>query len=133
VKYSGYCTILTKVNPISFESNMDALTSIITASKRVILSVGSGDGSQQAAIVRSGHHNIISTFFDSEDMVTAKYPSAREDIALLHAKSTVLFGVDATKLHDHDVLKEKKFDIIIFTFPHTGHRHTKLCQRNKWS
>jgi len=51
---------------------MDALTSTITAAKRVILSVGSGDGSQQAAIVKSGHHNLVSTFFDSEDCYLSK-------------------------------------------------------------
>jgi hypothetical protein len=99
---------------------MDALTSTITAAKRVILSVGSGDGSQQAAIVKSGHHNLVSTFFDSEDTVAAKYPSARGNITFLRSKSTVLFGVDATKLHDHVQLKDEKFDIVIFTFPHTG-------------
>ena len=31
-----------------------------------------------------------------------------------------MFGVDATRLHDHPNLKDKKFDIILFTFPHTG-------------
>lgn len=29
-------------------------------------------------------------------------------------------GVDATKVHQHPVLKHKKFDKIIFNFPHTG-------------
>ena len=100
---------------------MDALTSTIRAAKRVILSVGSGDGSQQSAIVQSGHHNIISTFFDSEQVVTTKYPKSQEHIALLRQQSTaVLFAVDATKLHVHPELKGHKFDIIVFTFPHTG-------------
>ena len=39
---------------------------------------------------------------------------------MLRKKSTVLFQVDATKLHGHPDLKQKKFDIILFTFPHTG-------------
>ena len=99
---------------------MDMLTSTITAAKRVILSVGSGDGSQQAAIVKSGHHNIISTFFDNEQAVIAKYGKAREHITLLREKSAVLFEVDATELHSHPRLTKKKFDVIIFTFPHTG-------------
>jgi len=101
-------------------SKVDALTSTIMAAKRMILSVGSGDGSQQAAIVQSGHHNIISTFFDREQDVNAKYKSSKDHIALLRKKSTVLFRVDATKLHDHHALDGKKFDIILFTFPHTG-------------
>ena len=100
---------------------MDLLTSTITAAKRAILSVGSGDGSQQASIVKSGHINIVSTFFESEQALIAKYGNAREHIALLRDKaSTVLFEVDATELHSHPQLAKKKFDVIIFTFPHTG-------------
>lgn len=98
----------------------DALTTTITAAKRVILSVGSGDGSQQAAIIQSGHHNIISTFFDGEQAIYSKYETSRDHISLLRKKSTVLFGVDATKLHGHPELQGKKFNIIMFTFPHTG-------------
>ena len=45
---------------------MDALTATIVAAKRVILSVGSGDGSQQAAIVRSGHHNLVLPFLTAK-------------------------------------------------------------------
>ena len=71
------------------------LTSTITAAKRAILSVGSGDGSQQASIVKSGHINIVSTFFESEQALIAKYGTAREHIALLRDKaSTVLFEVE---------------------------------------
>ncbi|KAL7453534.1 hypothetical protein ACHAWC_005199 [Mediolabrus comicus] len=100
---------------------MDMLTSTITAAKRAILSVGSGDGSQQASIVKSGHINIVSTFFESEQALIAKYGNAREHIALLRDKaSAVLFEVDATELHSHPQLVKKKFDVIIFTFPHTG-------------
>lgn len=99
---------------------MDSLTSTIIAARRVILSVGSGDGSQQTAIVRSGHKHVVSTFFDSEQLVYEKYPSARENLLYLKTNSRVMFGIDATKLHEHAQLKDKKFDIIIFTFPHTG-------------
>ena len=102
---------------------MDILTSTIVAAKRVILSVGSGDGSQQAAIVivKSGHFNLVSTFYESEHAVIKKYGSAREHIKLLRDKSsTVLFEVDATNLHSHPQLMKKKFDVIVFTFPHTG-------------
>lgn len=105
----------------SLHGEMDMLTSTITAAKRAILSVGSGDGSQQASIVKSGHINIVSTFFESEQALIAKYGNAREHIALLRDKaSAVLFEVDATELHSHPQLAKKKFDVIIFTFPHTG-------------
>ena len=97
------------------------LTSTIVAAKRVILSVGSGDGSQQASIVKSGHFNLVSTFYESEHAVIKKYGSAREHIKLLRDKSsTVLFEVDATELHSHPQLMKKKFEVIVFTFPHTG-------------
>jgi 25S rRNA (uracil2634-N3)-methyltransferase len=99
----------------------DALTQTIKAAKRVILSLGSGDGSQQAAIVKSGHRNIVSTFFDTEVNVCSKYGTATGHIAFLRrSHSTVLFEVDATKLHEHPDLRGKEFDIILFTFPHTG-------------
>ena len=74
-----------------------------------------------ARSVKSGHINIVSTFFESEQALIAKYGNAREHIALLRDKaSTVLFEVDATELHSHPQLAKKKFDVIIFTFPHTG-------------
>ena len=98
---------------------MDTLTQTIKIARKVILTVGSGDGSQQASILRSGHRNIVVTFFDNEATVKSKYP--RNDIDFLRSQSvTTLFGVDATKLHDHSVLKEMSFDLILFTFPHTG-------------
>jgi len=66
---------------------MDSLTSTITAARRVILAVGCGDGSQQAAIIRSGHKHVISTFFDSEHLVNEKYLTARENIKYQISKS----------------------------------------------
>ena len=112
--------VLVLLNNYCACQEMDILTATITAAKRVILSVGSGDGSQQAAIVKSGHHNIVSTFFDNEQAVIAKYGKAEDHIKLLRGKSTVLFEVDATALHAHPQLAEKEFDVIFFTFPHTG-------------
>jgi hypothetical protein len=48
---------------------MDLVSEVLTAARRSILSIGSGDGSQQVAIVRSGHVNIVVTFYDSRDCV----------------------------------------------------------------
>jgi len=100
----------------------DSLLQTIEAAKKVVLSVGSGDGSQQASIVKLGHSNVVTTFYDSEATVYAKYPKARQHIEYLKGRSagSVLFQVDATNLHSHPELKTKKFDIILFTFPHTG-------------
>ncbi|KAL9188204.1 hypothetical protein ACHAXT_006582 [Thalassiosira profunda] len=55
-----------------------------------------------------------------EQAVNAKYPSSKGHIALLRERSGVMFEVDATRLHVHPDLSKKKFDVILFTFPHTG-------------
>lgn len=101
------------------------LPATLHAARRVILSVGSGDGSQQVSFLKSGHTNIVTTFYEEEEQVIEKYPqSARKNIDELKKGGTVvLFGVDATKLHDHPQIGKgtsKKFDLIVFTFPHTG-------------
>lgn len=109
----------------------DALSHTLDAAKRVILSVGSGDGSQQASIVRAGHSNMVSTFYDTETAAYSKYGrTAKEHITFLERSSTaVLFQVDATKLHEHPHLQGTKFDIILFTFPHTGvSNFERLCR-----
>ena len=51
-----------------------------------ILWVGSGDGSQQAAAVRSGHMNQCATFYDSRAEMIKKYPSALEALKYLESK-----------------------------------------------
>lgn len=104
----------------------DQLKDAILGAGKHVLSVGSGDGSQQVAIQSSGHLNITTTFFDSEDTVLAKYSAARANIARLrrydinHGDASVFFGVDATKLHTDARISDKKFDVIIITFPHTA-------------
>lgn len=98
----------------------DQLSTTLAAAKKKILSVGSGDGSQQVAIFQSGHHNLVTTFYDSEKTVLSKYAAAKDNIATLQKDSSVLFNVDATKLHTDERLQGEKFDIVMFTFPHTG-------------
>lgn len=86
-----------------------------------ILSLGSGDGSQQRGIVERGHVNVMTTFFDSEAEVLAKYPTAQGCIDYLrqHSRHGVLFGIDASKLSAHAAVLGKH-DIVMFYFPHTG-------------
>lgn len=102
------------------EAMSDQLSATLAAAKKKILSVGSGDASQQVAIFRAGHHNLVTTFYDSEKTVLSKYAKVKDNLSVLKKDSTVLFNVDATKLHDDERLKHEKFDIIMFTFPHTG-------------
>lgn len=90
---------------------MDTLTRCIRSAQVSILSVGSGDGSQQVSIVKSGHSNITTTFYDGRDQLFAKYPNAKENIQYLESKCSKV-------LHTYSSLG--KFHLILFTFPHTG-------------
>mmetsp|Transcript_22531 Transcript_22531/g.55556 ORF Transcript_22531/g.55556 Transcript_22531/m.55556 type:complete len:361 (+) Transcript_22531:55-1137(+) len=105
-------------------ASTDRLTAVLEAAKTSILSVGSGDGSQQASIVQQGHRNLIATFYDSRKEVLCKYPGAEGNLKILENNShgKVLFDVDATRLDqcDHHDLGRAAFDIIFFSFPHTG-------------
>ena len=95
----------------------DILSRCVSAAKVMMLSVGSGDGSQQAAIVRSGHHNIVCTFYDSKPLLIEKYPCAEEHVSYLETHCRVLYEINAAALHNKGL---GMFDLIFFTFPHTG-------------
>jgi len=109
----------TKVAKIFNSDATDVLTTCLDAAKRTILSVGSGDGSQQEAIVKSGHVNVLTTFYDRKALLLQKYPHAGPTLQYLeeHSYRGPQYEIDATKLDTYDF---GKFDMIIFTFPHTG-------------
>jgi hypothetical protein len=100
----------------------DSLTKCLQASKVSILSVGSGDGSQQKAIVEQGHTRILTTFFDSKEAVLRKYPHAGPTLTFLETNSICKpkYGIDATQLQAYGLEAGGKFEVIMFTFPHTG-------------
>ena len=54
------------------EAKEDRLSKIVSMARQLVLSVGSGDGSQQAAIALAGHENLITTFYDTEEQVDFK-------------------------------------------------------------
>jgi len=100
----------------------DLVTRCLNAGRMHILSVGSGDGSQSAAVVQAGHPRITATFFDSRDTVLAKYPSAATHLEVLERDAeAVHFGVDATALGSGPgPLGQSctaRFDVILFYFP----------------
>jgi len=80
-----------------------------------ILSVGSGDGSQQVAILKRGHRNLTTTFFDSHAEFLRKYRKSLK--TLKGAVGQTLFEIDATRLHEYGL---GKFDIVLFSNPHDG-------------
>ena len=46
----------------------------VEAAGKSVLTLGSGDGSQQVAIAKAGHRRLTTTFLDSESQVRDKYP-----------------------------------------------------------
>lgn len=107
--------------PSSSQQQKDLLGSCLDAAKVSILSVGSGDGSQQEAIVKQGHNKVLTTFYDSKALLLQKYPHAGGTLDFLTRRSQwpPIYQVDATRLHTYSGILGK-FDLIIFTFPHTG-------------
>ncbi|TFK42031.1 hypothetical protein BDQ12DRAFT_624905 [Crucibulum laeve] len=65
--------------------------------------------------------NITATAYDSEAECYEKYPGTQEIVSLLKEKGVeVLFSVDGTCLEKHASLKGKKWDRIVWNFPHAG-------------
>lgn len=92
-----------------------------------ILLVGEGDFSFALALVRHPSvaivpENVVASTFDTEDALAAKYPdSAPANLQELRAKGvTVLCGVDATKLAACKALRGRRFDRVVWNFPHVG-------------
>jgi hypothetical protein len=120
--------ILRKMPPVDPKIREDKLTACLGLAATSILSVGSGDGSQKLAFVREGHPNLCATFYDSREEVIRKYPQSASILKELTEKCMhpPVFHVDATKLHEYkDTLS--RFDLIFFTFPHTGIPNSDGC------
>ncbi|KAI0081174.1 hypothetical protein K474DRAFT_1588398 [Panus rudis PR-1116 ss-1] len=65
--------------------------------------------------------NITATAYDSEPDCYSKYPDAEQIVQVLREKGVeVLFKIDATKLEKCSALKGRKFDKIVWNFPHAG-------------
>jgi len=94
-----------------------------------ILLIGEGNFSFARALVRDApaelEHlppkNITATAYDTEEECYEKYPEAAEIVQDLRAAGVeVLFGVDATQLSRVAAFKGKKWDRIVWNFPHAG-------------
>ena len=69
--------------------------------------------------------NVTATAYDTEEECCAKYPDAAEIISSLREKVVeVVFSVDATKLEKCTPLRGRKFDRIVWNFPHVGERRS---------
>ncbi|KAK2440877.1 ferredoxin-fold anticodon-binding domain protein [Trifolium repens] len=88
-----------------------------------ILLVGEGDFSFSLSLAKafSSATNIVASSLDTYDDVIKKYKFAKSNLDKLKKLGACIFhGVDATKLQFDSYLKMKRFDRIIFNFPHAG-------------
>ena len=94
-----------------------------------ILLIGEGDFSFARALLHDAPleleylppKNITATAYDSEEACYEKYPNAKDIINLLRQKGVeVLFGVDGTRLERVGALKGRRWDRVVWNFPHAG-------------
>ncbi|KAG5721890.1 UPF0617 protein [Termitomyces sp. T112] len=104
-------------------------TTIPFLSKDTILLIGEGNFSFARALLCDPPaelrdlppRNLTATAYDTEDECYNKYADAREIVTYLRQRGAqVLFGVDATKLEKIASLKGRRWDRIVWNFPHAG-------------
>ena len=117
-----------KTKPAKKQTGKKAVTIPFTPTDKILL-IGEGNFSFAYALVVNPpsqlHYlppqNITATAYDTERECIAKYADAQEKIDVLRAKGVnVLFGVDATKLEKVSQLKGKRWDKVVWNFPHAG-------------
>jgi 25S rRNA (uracil2634-N3)-methyltransferase len=98
------------------------------ATDRILL-VGEGNFSFARALIDHPpreldsfpHENVTATAYDTKEECYNKYPESPSIVAFLRDQGVeVIFGVDATRLEKHRVLKGRKWDRIVWNFPHAG-------------
>ncbi|XP_048549718.1 heavy metal-associated isoprenylated plant protein 41-like [Triticum urartu] len=93
------------------------------SSTESILIVGDGDlsFSWALAIAFCSAENLVATSIDSYEDLTRKYSKAESNIFVLKMMgATILHGIDANTMKLHNDLKMRRFDRIVFNFPHAG-------------
>ncbi|KAJ6800090.1 heavy metal-associated isoprenylated plant protein 41-like [Iris pallida] len=93
------------------------------SSAHQILLVGEGDFSFSLSLANAfgSASNMVTTSLDSYDTLLEKYNEAKSNLeSLKKMGATVLHEVNAKKLTSHQELEMRKFDRIVFNFPHAG-------------
>ncbi|XP_010552431.1 PREDICTED: uncharacterized protein LOC104822783 [Tarenaya hassleriana] len=93
------------------------------SSNHQMLLVGEGDFSFSLSLAKSFGFasNVCASSLDSYDDAVRKYKNARSNLETLKKLgASLLHGVDATDMHLHPCLKTRRFDRIVFNFPHAG-------------
>ncbi|XP_020599466.1 uncharacterized protein At4g26485-like [Phalaenopsis equestris] len=103
-----------------------------SSSQRILL-VGEGDFSFSACLARAfgSAGNMVATSLDDQDKLLWKYLTARNNLDELKGLGcTILHGINVEDMHEDDFLIAKRFDRIIFNFPHAGH-YIRLQEHNE--
>ncbi|XP_022717871.1 heavy metal-associated isoprenylated plant protein 41 [Durio zibethinus] len=93
------------------------------SSNHQILLVGEGYFSFSLSLANAfaSASNICASSFDSYDVLIKKYKNAKSNLENLEKLgASLLHEVDATNMKLHTDLAKRKFDRIIFNFPHAG-------------
>ncbi|CAH2048991.1 unnamed protein product, partial [Thlaspi arvense] len=101
------------------------------SSRQSILLVGEGDFSFSASLAMAfgSASNIVATSLNTESFLRKNYRNAMSNIQKLTSRGAkVLHGVDATEMATHPLLRDHKFDRIIFNFPLSGFFHNESAE-----
>ncbi|XP_023736847.1 heavy metal-associated isoprenylated plant protein 41 [Lactuca sativa] len=93
------------------------------SSNHQILLVGEGDFSFCVSLAMSfgSASNIVASSLDSYDVLIKKYKRAKRNLEILDSfGAQLLHGVDSTKMKLDAYLRMRKFDRIVYNFPHAG-------------
>ncbi|RKP16149.1 hypothetical protein ROZALSC1DRAFT_31785, partial [Rozella allomycis CSF55] len=107
--------------PIHIHSQTSQRSFIPFTKNSKILLVGEGNFSFAASLASllEDASCIIATCYDEEPVLQEKYKDAADHIEKFKSLGgTVLFNIDATNLHSNPILKDTRFQKIVFNFPH---------------
>ncbi|CAN6196355.1 unnamed protein product [Urochloa humidicola] len=93
------------------------------SSTQSILLVGEGDFSFALALATAfgSGANLVATSLDTNEALRKKYYRAESNIMSLKSLgATVLHGIDVKRMKFHTNLKNRRFDRIVYNFPHAG-------------
>lgn len=93
-----------------------------------VLLIGEGNFSFARALIQSPAlelgllpNNITATAYDSEQQCYEKYPEAKLIVSDLRSSGMeILFSVDGTCLEKNSSLKGRRWDRVVWNFPHAG-------------
>ena len=120
-----------KIKSVKKQGEKKTVTIPFSPTDKILL-IGEGNFSFACALVVNPPtqlqylppQNVTATAYDSEEECHVKYADAREKIDALRAKGVnLIFGVDATKLEKVSQLKGKRWDKVVWNFPHAGKAH----------